>query len=411
MAGIADHWKAFSGFNNWNGLLNHPINTDFRRYLIHYGERIGGIGDGFNNVKASNSFALSRYPPEEFFTHVGLQNGNPFKYQVTKYFYLKLDDFAAYMEFDIKESAWIGYVAVSTDEGNMILGRRDILVCWRGTILGSEWAKNLQVDLISAADIFEDAKNPKMHHGFHNVYLAKSSNSKYNKTSAREQVLAEVRRLVDKYAHSGEEVSITVAGHSLGAALATLNAMDIVFHGYNKPAGSCTGFRVTVFAYASPRLGAKGFRDVFNGLDNLHILRIRNAKDIIPSLPPAFYNTYIDIGEELEIDSSKSPYFKDPNAEPHNLDIYLHAIAGYQGKFREFRLVIDRDIALVNKSADVLLENYNIPPNWWTVMNKGMIQMDNGCWKLKDYVPDPPSEDDIEGNISTTFLKDNTSLA
>jgi hypothetical protein len=192
MAGIADHWKAFSGFNNWDGLLIHPINTDFRRYLIHYGERVGAIGDGFNNVKASNSFALSRYPPEELFSHVGLQNGNPFKYQVTKYFYLKLDDFADYMEFDIKESAWIGYVAVTTDEGNTVLGRREILICWRGTILASEWAKNLQFDLVSAAEILGGAHNPKMHHGFHNVYLAKSSSSKYNKTSAREQVNVDI---------------------------------------------------------------------------------------------------------------------------------------------------------------------------------------------------------------------------
>ena len=42
----------------------------------------------------------------------------------------------------------------------------------------------------------------------------------------------------------------------------------------------------------------------------------------------------------------------------HNLDIYLHAIAGYQGELGEFRLVIDRDSALVNKSADVLPEKY-----------------------------------------------------
>ncbi|KAJ6868253.1 hypothetical protein NC651_033343 [Populus alba x Populus x berolinensis] len=298
MAGIADHWKAFSGFNNRDGVLIHPINTDFRRYLIHYGEKVGAIGDGFNNVKASNSFALSRYPPEELFSHVRLQNGNPFKYQVTKYFYLKLDDFAHFMEFDIKESAWTGYVAVTTDEGNMVLGRRDILVCWRGTILASEWAKNLQFDLVSAAEIVGGAHNPKMHHGFHSVYLAKSSSSKYNKNSAREQVLAEVRRLVDKNAHNGEDVSITVAGHSL-------------------------------------------------------------------------------------------------------------EVKSYQGKLGEFRLVIDRDIALVNKSADVLPEKYKVPPNWRTVMNKGMIQMDDGFWKLNDYVPDPPSEDDIEGNITAIFLKDN----
>ncbi|KAG6745665.1 hypothetical protein POTOM_050166 [Populus tomentosa] len=232
MAGIADHWKAFSGFNNRDGLLIHPINTDFRRYLIHYGERVGAIGDGFNNVKASNSFAVSRYPPEELFSHGGLQMVIHSNIKRRSTFYLKLDNFVDFMEFDIKESAWTGYVAVTTDEGNMVLGRRDILVCWRGTILGSEWAKNLQFDLVSVPEILGGAHNPKMHHGFH-------------------RVLAEVRRLVDKYAHNG-----------------------------------------------------------------------------------------------------------------------------YQGELGEFRLVIDRDIALLN-----------------------------------DCVPDPPSEDDIEGNITATFLEDNMPLA
>jgi len=205
---------------------------------------------------------------------------------------------------------------------------------------------------------------------------------------------------VDRYALNGEEVSITVAGHSLGAALATLNAMDIVANGYNKPSGSDIGFPVTVFAYASPRVGDQGFQDVFNGLTNdLHVLRIKNSKDPVPRLPPVFLFGYKDVGQELEIDSIKSPYLKDPKAEPHNFELYLHTIAGYQGKEDEFKLVVDRDIALLNKGLDFLLDKYNIPPKWGNVKNNGMIQIDNGFWKLNDYVPDPPNEDDVEGII------------
>ncbi|KAB5524192.1 hypothetical protein DKX38_021941 [Salix brachista] len=399
MASIAENWKDFSGARNWAGLLDHPLNTEFRRYLIHYGERVDAIGAAFNYVTASDSYALSRYPAEDFFMKVNLQNGNPFKYEVTKYFYMKSEGIAN--KLHLEGSAWIGYVAVTTDEGRRVLGRRDILVCWRGTLTEPENKQNLQIYLTPASDIFGETNNPKVHRGFHNAYVAFSEKFKYNKASARTQVRAEVRRLVDMYAQKGEEVSITVAGHSLGAALATLNGMDMVANGWNKPTGSDKGFPVTVFAYASPRVGDQGFLDVFNDLitKDLHVLSIRNSIDPLPLFPTECFLGYRDVGEKLEIDSTESPYLKCPIAQPHNLELYLHAIAGYQGKEEEFKLVVDRDISLLNKFVDLLADKYKIPPKWWAVKNNGMIQMDDGFWKLDDYVPDPPSDD--EGIITS----------
>ncbi|KAI9198705.1 hypothetical protein LWI28_020879 [Acer negundo] len=86
IGGIAQRWRELSGENNWEGLLD-PLDIDLRRYIIHYGERTAAVGDAYNGDK-------------------GWVPG---------------------------ESSWMGYVAVPTDEGRTVLGRRDILISWRGT--------------------------------------------------------------------------------------------------------------------------------------------------------------------------------------------------------------------------------------------------------------------------------------
>ncbi|KAJ0082713.1 hypothetical protein Patl1_11497 [Pistacia atlantica] len=334
MGDIAKNWKELSGENDWEYLLD-PLNINLRQYIIHYGETGSSL---FMTPSIKTS---------------------PLRY---------IDSSIDWIVKD--QSSWIGYVAVATDEGKAALGRRDILISWRGTLLTGEWLKD----------------------GFHSLYTSSNPKSQYNNFSARDQVVSAVRKLVDKY--KDEEISITITGHSLGSALATLNAADIVSGGYNKPTGPDKACMVTAFVFASPKVGDKGFKTAFNKLSNLHLLHIRNINDIVPKLPFIFY---CKVGKQLKFDSTKSTYLKAENAKQigdlHNLENYLHGISGttFEGSGK-FELIIKRDIALVNKGLNILKSEFGVPPKWWDpVVNKRMVQDNNGYWKLDYYVPECPS--------------------
>uniref|UniRef100_A0ACD5U071 Uncharacterized protein n=1 Tax=Avena sativa TaxID=4498 RepID=A0ACD5U071_AVESA len=288
----------------------------------------------------------------------------------------------------LHQTNWIGYVAVATDESKAALGRRDIVVAWRGTVERAEWLDNLLGVLLcgkfpkqvlgpSADQDFPDAK---VHDGFLSVYSDEGKSPETNKVitpSARHEVLAELETQMEKY--KDEETSITVTGHSLGAALATLNAVDIVANGYNVSPSTLLGSPVTAILFASPHVGNDKFKAAFDSFPDLQSLHVRNAQDIVPLLPfpmPKIWYVHA-VTKTLEIDTSRSPYLRPrgfwtyiPDTfRSHNLEVYLHGLAGDHGAGKKFKLVVDRDLALVNKSTNALKDEYQVPPNWWVTAN------------------------------------------
>ena len=90
-----------------------------------------------------------------------------------------------------RESNWIGYVAAATDEGAARLGRRDIVVAWRGTMRNLEWANDFDFTPVPAAPVLGSAAAAHplamAHRGFLSLYRSSNANSKFNKFSARDQ--------------------------------------------------------------------------------------------------------------------------------------------------------------------------------------------------------------------------------
>ncbi|KAE8673611.1 RNA-directed DNA polymerase (Reverse transcriptase), Ribonuclease H-like protein [Hibiscus syriacus] len=333
---IASNWRKLSGENNWEGLLQ-PLDSHLRRYIIHYGQRAGAAVDLFNS---------DTYKPnaseENFFTRACLVKGNPFEYDVRRFIYAGSKHV---------KPAWIGYVAVATNKGTRVLGRRDILVAWRGTKTASEWGNNFQFfPRVSGSDLFPGQTAVMMHKGFYSLYTGKIPVSTRDKISARKQVLDAIKELVEEY--KNEEKSVTVTGFSLGAALATLTAMDIITNGYNK---TITGepFMVTAFTFGGPRVGNDGFASVFDTL-GLRLLRIKNEKDFIPSIPLVPYKS---VGNKLAVNTSVSDYL--------NRKVFCGALFSQQQQQQDDTW---RRLSIVLLVVLMIFEPDWSPPRWFLIM-------------------------------------------
>jgi triacylglycerol lipase len=193
----------------------------------------------------------------------------------------------------------IGFIASS---------KADIFLVFRGTMTPLELLRDFRINLSS----YPYAALGKVHDGFIRVY-----------DEFRTPILDCLKRI-------GRGKRLYIAGHSLGAALATLAAPDI---------SSSTVFKSpAVYTYGSPRVGDRAFADGYNRISRGCSYRIANTCDLVVSLPfPVPFLNFIGgffthVDEPVEFTAQEEDVEKN-----HDIGTYLaslEAAAGQGGFFR-----------------------------------------------------------------------------
>ncbi|XWS35600.1 hypothetical protein CRYUN_Cryun20dG0011100 [Craigia yunnanensis] len=362
-AKLAKNWTEYQGINNWEGLLD-PLDDTLRSEILRYGQFVEAAYRSFDFDPSSPTFATCKFSKNSLLTRSCIRETG---YKPTKNLRATcgiqlprwIDRGPSWIS---TQSSWIGYVAVCQDKEEIArLGRRDVVIAFRGTATCLEWLENLRATLTSLSD---DVANvgPKrsgamVESGFLSLYTSGTATC----PSLQNMVREEVGRVLEMY--GDEPLSLTITGHSLGAALATLAANDINSNFGNAP-------MVTVISFGGPRVGDQSFRCQLEK-SGTKILRIVNSDDLITKVPgfvidnndmankqavnvaglPSWVqkrveNTqlvYADVGQELRLSSKECPHLsKGSVATCHELSTYLQLVKGFVSSNCPFRATARR---------------------------------------------------------------------
>ena len=210
-----------------------------------------------------------------------------------------------------------GNVRVSIGLVLQKLGAGDVVIAIRGTEGVHEWIHDAQ--FLPTRCPF----NPGIGHtedGFTCMY----NSMKVGTDDAALSVSQALPKLPFKRAIT----SLTICGHSLGGALATLLALDVAVNVVNRD----FNFPPTVYTYASPRTGDDSFVALYNhAVPNT--FRIANRVDLVPKLPlPPLYEHVLGLFDLSSVTLIPPKFLIKPEiACQHILTSYLHLLSVQAG--------------------------------------------------------------------------------
>ncbi|KAG0528697.1 LOW QUALITY PROTEIN: hypothetical protein BDA96_05G034400 [Sorghum bicolor] len=359
---IGSKWTELQGARDWDGLLS-PLDGALRGELVRYGEFVRAAYASFDFEGGAPSYGSCRFPSRSLLRRAGMPGTG---YRVTRLLHAA-SSCTASLRWWLPSSSpppcgYIGFVAVCDDEREIErLGRRDVVVAFRGTATCGEWVDNFKSGLTRLPTIpttmtgggEDDGEEAMVERGFWRLFTAPGEAH----SSLQQQVRDEARRIAHEYGGSGAPpLSITVTGHSLGAALAVLTAHEIATTQQQQQQrqqedGEPAAMMVTAVSFGGPRVGNAAFRRRMEESGG-KVLRVVNSDDIVTKVPgfPVHEQdggghqpakgmmkarlprwlvakmgwAYADVGRELRLSQAGSP----PNVvASHDLDLYLKLVA------------------------------------------------------------------------------------
>ncbi|KAF8129294.1 Alpha/Beta hydrolase protein [Boletus edulis] len=136
--------------------------------------------------------------------------------------------------------------------------------------------------LLTDADFIMDGLDSSLYPGI-SPDIQVHSGFRDDQAQTASEILQGVQTAMSKFGAS----SVTLVGHSLGAALSLL---DSIYLPLQLPSG--TTFRTIL--YGLPRVGNQAFADYVDA--NMHLTHINNLKDPVPIMPQMFFG-YVHIRE------------------------------------------------------------------------------------------------------------------
>lgn len=325
---LARLWEEVRAVHDWKNVVE-PLDPLLQHEILRYGEFVAACYQVFDLDPESRRYLNCKYGKNSMFNQVGMLDSG---YEVTKYIYATPD-----VNIPTQNDGcgrWIGYIAVSSDEEVKRHGRRDVMVVFRGTVTYQEWLANFNSSLTPARlDPHKSRPNVKVGAGVLSLYTSNECANKFGLASCREQLLCEVARLLNMY--KGEELTITLAGHSMGSSLALLLAYDIAELQLNVDESNIE-IPITVLSFGGPRVGNLGFKERCDEL-GINVLRIVNVNDPITKMPGVVFNEnfkvlggkldfplrcsycYVHVGVEIALDFLK---MRNPS-RVHDIETYL----------------------------------------------------------------------------------------